>query len=171
MQNLKLVKRNLELNGISVDNDASTTNITNITNVERDNHAISSVQRKMKKEKGSKDLGARANVRLEEIDWVAISEQHKRHSSSIQQRNTEKSPYDLVLAVDCIYNEHLVQPLVDTLAHYCPPGGRTVVWVVVELRSADVVSCVASRSVGNDLLIHYALLLPLVDGVPREVVS
>ncbi len=48
--------------------------------------------------------------------------------------------YDLVLAVDCIYNENLVQPLVDTLHAYCPRGGKTIVWVVVELRSSDVVS-------------------------------
>ncbi|RSH80770.1 hypothetical protein EHS25_007106 [Saitozyma podzolica] len=46
----------------------------------------------------------------------------------------------LILAVDCIYNEHLIRPLVDTLEHYCRPGSGAVVWVVVELRSADVLT-------------------------------
>lgn len=50
--------------------------------------------------------------------------------------------YDMVLAVDCIYNDYLVQPLIDTFAFYCPRGGKTVVWVVVELRSPEVVSSV-----------------------------
>lgn len=49
-----------------------------------------------------------------------------------------KYQYDLILAVDCIYNESLVGPLVDTIAEYAACGA--VVWVVVELRSSDVVS-------------------------------
>ncbi|KAL7418780.1 Ribosomal protein lysine methyltransferase [Cryptotrichosporon argae] len=44
----------------------------------------------------------------------------------------------LVIAVDCIYNEHLVGPFVDTLAALAGPG--VVVWVVAELRSADVIT-------------------------------
>lgn len=65
-------------------------------------------------------------VTIEEIDW--------------KDRGKVQSTYDLVLAVDCIYNEDLVQPLVSTLGKYCPVGSKTVVWVVVELRSSDVVS-------------------------------
>jgi len=91
-------------------------------------------------------------VKLEEIDWESLSTARRRsdplanrvtyystsHPTATSHR-TDVREYDLILAVDCIYNEHLVQPLVDTIAHYCPAGGKTVVWVVVELRSADVV--------------------------------
>ncbi|GFZ44261.1 hypothetical protein JCM24511_01983 [Saitozyma sp. JCM 24511] len=92
IENLRLVKRNLELNGVSV----------------------------------------------EEVDWVAVSEGMARRRRA-DQRLKEHSPH-LILAVDCIYNEHLIRPLVDTLEHYCPPGSGTVVWVVVELRSPDVLT-------------------------------
>jgi len=54
--------------------------------------------------------------------------------------NDDPDAFDLVLAVDCIYNENLIAPLVDTFAKYTRAGGETLVWVVVELRSSDVVS-------------------------------
>ena len=79
-------------------------------------------------------VGAWSNVQVEEIDWVDVASRRRPRSS-------EGEHYDLVLAVDCIYNENLLQPLVDTLTYYATPG-RTAVWVVVELRSADVVSFV-----------------------------
>lgn len=110
LENLKLVQRNIELNGLTIGNGNVNT------------------------------LGSLQNsVELEEIDWVQVSEDGKKRNSRPEpERNPEE--YDLVLAVDCIYNEALVPPLVDTFARYCPIGGRTMVWVVVELRSADVVS-------------------------------
>ena len=83
------------------------------------------------------------HIQLEEIDWVAVSQNKRREASGspiARQRRLEEEGYDLVLAVDCIYNENLVKPLVDTLSEYCRPGGRTIVWVVVELRSSDVVN-------------------------------
>jgi hypothetical protein len=75
-----------------------------------------------------------ANVLVEEVDWMSISAERARAGDKASIREE----YDLILAVDCIYNESLVQPLVDTLARYTSPN--TVVWVVVELRSSDVVS-------------------------------
>lgn len=73
-----------------------------------------------------------ANVQVEEVDWVDVA-------SCRRLRDAKEEPYDLILAVDCIYNENLLQPLVDTLTYYTSPG-RTAVWVVVELRSADVLT-------------------------------
>lgn len=110
LENLKLVQRNIELNGLTVGDSKANT--------------LGSLQK---------------SVKLEEIDWAQVSEDGKKRNSRPEpQRNHEE--YDLVLAVDCIYNEALVIPLIDTFARYCPVGGRTMVWVVVELRSADVVS-------------------------------
>lgn len=71
---------------------------------------------------------------LEELDWVATS------TSKAQVESILGGGYDLVLAVDCIYNENLTGPFIETLSTLCPEGGSTMALVVVELRSADVVS-------------------------------
>lgn len=77
-------------------------------------------------------------VKLEELDWIAISKDSTKVSSRTGRE--EGGGYDLVIAVDCIYNEYLVRPFIDTLSAVCPQSSSTVVLVVVELRSADVVS-------------------------------
>jgi hypothetical protein len=86
--------------------------------------------------------GTTAKVHLEEQDWVEISDSMKRRESmgSAHAASHPCQTYDLILAVDCIYNEYLVRPFIDTLSYYCQPGSSTVVLVVVELRSSDVVS-------------------------------
>jgi predicted nicotinamide N-methyase len=168
LENLKLVHRNLELNGLAPRSSSLP--------------SPSASTGKSKRKDPGKAAGVIATQRtvLEEIDWVAVSDQRLRAEarsptktlrplpSSPTLAKTPLSPhrtaqslsghidssggdmgdirsdeYDLVLAVDCIYNENLVKPLVDTLNAYCPPGGNTVVWVVVELRSSDVVSGLA----------------------------
>jgi len=70
-------------------------------------------------------------VRVKEVDWF----------QSLQKTNQreERDEYDLILAIDCIYNEALIKPLVATFDRYAIRG-RTLVWVVIELRSSDVVS-------------------------------
>lgn len=76
-----------------------------------------------------------------EVDWMDISlARNKGGKTEDTSKETEGEGYDLILAVDCIFNESLVQPLVDTFAKYCQNGGKTMVWVVIELRSSDVVS-------------------------------
>ncbi|KAK1924505.1 hypothetical protein DB88DRAFT_490695 [Papiliotrema laurentii] len=165
LENLKLVHRNLELNGLAPRSSSLP--------------SPSASTGKSKRKDPGKAAGVIATQRtvLEEIDWVAVSNQRLRAEarsptktlrplpSSPTLAKTPLSPhraarslsghidssggdkgdirsdeYDLVLAVDCIYNENLVKPLVDTLNAYCPPGGNTVVWVVVELRSSDVLT-------------------------------
>lgn len=73
-------------------------------------------------------------IALEELDWVATS------TSKYQVESVIGKGYDLVLAVDCIYNEYLTGPFIETLSTLCPEGDSTMALVVVELRSADVVS-------------------------------
>lgn len=69
---------------------------------------------------------------LEELDWVATSTKSEGGVSG--------GGYDLVLAVDCIYNDYLAGAFIDTLSNLCTEGGSTLALVIVELRSADVVS-------------------------------
>lgn len=71
-------------------------------------------------------LNARVDVR--ELDWTWSRKQLERDAS-----DGNLVP-DMILAVDCLFNESLVQPFVDTLdALACK-----VVIVVSELRSPDV---------------------------------
>ena len=146
-ENLKLIKRNLERNGTqasgrgaAVGSPSSPRELATSGHVNERGSANSTVKRP-----ASHSVAAQI-VTLEEIDWVAISQDIVRNASrSPKPPSSSTTPdadaYDLVLCVDCIFNEHLVQPLVDTLGHYCSPGGKTVVWVIVELRSSEVVSC------------------------------
>lgn len=46
--------------------------------------------------------------------------------------------FDLVLAVDCIYNPSLVPPLLATIDHFAIPN-RSVIMIVMELRDENVV--------------------------------
>lgn len=75
-------------------------------------------------------------MEVKEVDWMDISAERKGGKDF----DDGKGEYDLILAVDCIYNESLGKPLVDTFAKFCQGEGKTMVWVVVELRSSDVVS-------------------------------
>lgn len=78
-------------------------------------------------------------VRMEEIDWFDMPT--SRGSEVI---DTSDYEYDLILAVDCVFNEALAIPLINTMNRYCRTGSRTVALVVVELRSPDVVSVSSS---------------------------
>lgn len=75
---------------------------------------------------------------LEELDWVATSS--STPAPEARSNGLVQGAYDLVLAVDCIYNEYLTGPFIETLSAICPVGGSTVALVIVEMRSADVVS-------------------------------
>lgn len=72
-------------------------------------------------------------VSMEEIDWFDTSRDSRTDSGFSMN-------YDLILAVDCVFNEALALPLISTLNRYCSLGSRTVALVIVELRSSDVVS-------------------------------
>ena len=131
-ENLKLIKRNLLLNDVG-SAGLETRSSPNATK-DKSKHLG-------RTDKDAQTMGGGNEVLLEEIDWVAVSQDRQRRlAQSPMIPNISPQPYDLVLCVDCIFNEHLIQPLVDTLAQYCPRGGKTVVWIVAELRSSEVVS-------------------------------
>ncbi|WVQ97517.1 hypothetical protein IAU59_004631 [Kwoniella sp. CBS 9459] len=151
LENLKLVKRNLELNEIPIGEGSAKIRLPDTRHVSEGSNSASSGSGSVDgtskatttaTKRGKSLASAKKAVHLEEIDWVAVSQQRKTYPL---QEETDPQKYDIVLAVDCIYNEHLVQPLVDTLARYCPKGGKSVVWVVVELRSADVLTLFLER--------------------------
>ncbi|OAV90754.1 hypothetical protein PTTG_00024 [Puccinia triticina 1-1 BBBD Race 1] len=94
-----------------------------------------------------------ARYTIEEIDWLAVETQwlktqgHPRLATS-EPADCSSKRYDLILAVDCLYNESLILPLLRTIDHFgsvqeepCSSGvnGPTLVLVVSELRSSDVV--------------------------------
>jgi len=147
MENLKLVMRNIEGNGLQAD--------AGVPKLEKEGGVVQGHGRLAASRAPGPSLAsipARGRVSIEEIDWVDISQDRARTrlhpASHLPTTFPPEEMYDLVLAVDCIYNESLVQPLVDTIVHYCPRGGGTVVWVVVELRSPDVVRYRLSRRYG-----------------------
>lgn len=77
-----------------------------------------------------------------ELDWEQVAAARTRAAAKGETYalppGSAGADADLVLGVDCIYNEHLVRPLVDTLAAACARGA--VAWVVAEKRSPEVVS-------------------------------
>ncbi|WWD08174.1 hypothetical protein V865_006285 [Kwoniella europaea PYCC6329] len=149
LENLKLVKKNCEINGIGIE-DGSVSLVSNIEkdkDKEKENRLLKVKPNENKSGQGHSKMTTipeiRPKVNLEEIDWIAISQERKSHPERWPSSPTqEKAEYDLILAVDCIYNEYLVQPLIDALAKYCKKGKGegNVVWVVVELRSSDVLT-------------------------------
>jgi 2-polyprenyl-3-methyl-5-hydroxy-6-metoxy-1,4-benzoquinol methylase len=82
-----------------------------------------------KNHRKNKERIAFADVELAELDWTWTTPQYERNAKQINGQR-----YDLVLAVDCLYNEALVQPFVQTLNRL----NCKYVVVVSELRSAEV---------------------------------
>ena len=76
-----------------------------------------------------------ASIEARELDWTWSRKQLEQNYPN------DQTIWDVVIAVDCLYNETLVQPFVDTLEKLpC----RAVV-VVVELRSPDVLRVFLDR--------------------------
>lgn len=142
-ENLRLLYRNLELNGrvqpagaesVSVSPTRRTKSLPKVPTRE-DEHAVHNTTPSLRS-KGTTSHGppeSRYNVQVEEVDWVSIAS--TRHPQPLR----AEERYDLVTAIDCIYNESLCEPLVKTLARYLPVAAGGCALVVVELRSADVV--------------------------------
>ena len=76
---------------------------------------------------------AGSNIIVSELDWLSIH----AASPSFRQRLLPAQDFDLVLVVDCIYHPSLLPALVDTIN--LVTTHNTTVFVVVELRSNDVV--------------------------------
>jgi predicted nicotinamide N-methyase len=86
-------------------------------------------------------------LQVEEVDWTDVHAQRIKGNGRSSYANEIKGnsradtreQYDLIVAVDCIYNEALIPPFVSTLEYYTAKG-KTLVMVVCELRSVEVVS-------------------------------
>ena len=89
---------------------------------------------------------ALAHISTEELDWTWTSKQMQRalldmcHPYSIEKAEVG-SGFDVAVAVDCLFNEALVQPFVNTLDNL----PTSVVIIVVELRSPDVLRMFLER--------------------------
>jgi predicted nicotinamide N-methyase len=77
-----------------------------------------------------------ANIAVEPLDWVALSD--TPFCSRARLFPVPDPPIDLILATDTIYNPALVSPFLATLNHYAADQRRTVVFIVMDLRSEDV---------------------------------
>lgn len=132
-ENLKLVKRNC----------AENANVrSEIARLVGRSHAQASEEAEWDDDDGKGKKGRRRTTdklagaavtmpTLTQLDWTHVAAQREKGKAEVPKS-------ELVLAVDCLYNEHLVKPLVDTLATACQAGA--VAFIVVELRSPDVVS-------------------------------
>lgn len=77
-------------------------------------------------------------VVVTEYDWLSPPASLHPPPRPASSTDEEEACFDLILAVDCIYNEHLARPLARALTRSSAPG-RTVALVVLETRSEDVV--------------------------------
>ena len=76
-----------------------------------------------------------SGLHIVELDWEADS------PTSILQNIPSAKGVDLVLVCDCVYNEHLIRPLVQTMRDLCtlpPPDHPSIVMVAQQLRSDTV---------------------------------
>ena len=91
---------------------------------------------------------SKSNITIEELDWLALaslaSSTARAHycpvpkvTSALELESTDHVAWDVVFAVDCIYNPSLLPALVDTI-DTVSTAGRTWVLVVAELRQEDV---------------------------------
>jgi hypothetical protein len=82
------------------------------------------------------------HVRVEELDWIETASVYARRQQQAHAAPRRTDPtslgdsIDLILAVDCLYNEALVIPFLHTIAYHA--GHSTAVLAVSELRSSDV---------------------------------
>ncbi|KAI9573801.1 hypothetical protein HD554DRAFT_2012576 [Boletus coccyginus] len=97
---------------------------------------------------GSLDNDSKSNITIEELDWLVFASlpsgtARARYcpvpmaTSALELESADHVAWDVVFAVDCIYNPSLLPALVDTL-DAVSTAGRTWVLVVAELRQEDV---------------------------------
>ncbi|XP_006462152.1 hypothetical protein AGABI2DRAFT_206407 [Agaricus bisporus var. bisporus H97] len=94
-----------------------------------------------------KGSGLSSNIQVLPLDWVALkntppARRHLLLPYSLQENVAEEqtaTPVDILLIVDCIYHPSLLPPLIETINHLTRPNKKTIVMVVVELRSDQVV--------------------------------
>lgn len=78
----------------------------------------------------------RGRLEVAALDWEAYS------ASSLRTAISKDASIDLVIACDCIYNDFLIRPFVETCVDICKlsEGGRTLLLVAQQLRSDGVLN-------------------------------
>lgn len=100
-------------------------------------HTSSPVRKKKTKSHDDSPSDRRpANIAVEPLDWVALYD--TPFHSRARLFPVPDPPIDLILATDTIYNPALISPFLTTLHHYAADQRRTIVFIVMELRSEDV---------------------------------
>lgn len=102
---------------------------------------------------------ANANVQFAELDWTWTTQQFQKNAKQIANHR-----YDLVFAVDCLYNEALVQPFVNSLNRL----NCKYVLVVSELRSAQVMQLFLETWLASGLWTVYRPAAPGTRDLGRE---
>ncbi|EKM82033.1 hypothetical protein AGABI1DRAFT_70649 [Agaricus bisporus var. burnettii JB137-S8] len=82
-----------------------------------------------------KGSGLSSNIQVLPLDWVALKNTPPARLAEEQ----TATPVDILLVVDCIYHPSLLPPLIETINYLTRPNKKTIVMVVVELRSDQVV--------------------------------
>lgn len=78
-----------------------------------------------------------SKINCSTLDWETNSQSHLYSELGLSPEDN----LDLIIACDCIYNSHLVQPLVNTCAEICrlaPATEPTLCVIAQQLRSAEV---------------------------------
>jgi predicted nicotinamide N-methyase len=80
-----------------------------------------------------------SDIETRSLDWETDSQSNLYSELGLQVASDES--LDLVIACDCIYNTHLISPLVNTCAEICllaPSRKPTLCVIAQQLRSAEV---------------------------------
>lgn len=90
--------------------------------------------------KSAKTSGVGYAVEFLSLDWELDSAADlPRRLSQTSRSASNSSAIDIVLACDCIYNEALIQPFVDTCVDICKLNeGQSLCLVAQQLRAPDV---------------------------------
>lgn len=91
--------------------------------------------------KRNADRAQLGNIKVEELDWTWSAKQFQRMFPPTDNRLCE---YQAIFAVDCLFNEALVQPLIDTLDRI---SARSV-FIISELRSETVLQLFLEKWLG-----------------------
>lgn len=91
-------------------------------------------------------LDSNSNVAIMALDW------ERDDASSITSQLGQEQAVDLLIACDCVYNEHLVEPLVRTMREICKENADskpTTVLVAQQLRADAILQAFLTAMVSD----------------------
>ncbi|KAF2433614.1 hypothetical protein EJ08DRAFT_647288 [Tothia fuscella] len=112
-------------------------------NIKENEHVFASASSFSKVGKKSRreahDSNESSKIDTRSLDWETDAQSNLYNELNIQATSGEQ--IDLLIACDCIYNTHLIVPLVNTCAEICrstPKSKPTLCIIAQQLRSAEV---------------------------------